>query len=211
MGELVADYTKSQGQILDWTTLDDTASDTPFTETTIQTKSDEIEVNLHIVVAHQDTNDAGTAPVTVSVLGRAGSDNEAWRLLAEFQAEAGQATAETLAANSGSGQANPERIEVADTTDWDTGEAEWLFLKDSGTLADSCLVLIKGWSDNDYYINAWDLVNAYDNADILYDKVSQFTVRVPAGVQYFNVTFHNSDGDATYAVRVDYTEVTDLV
>ncbi len=206
----MADYTKAQGQILDWTTLDDTASNNPFAETGIQTKASEMEVNINIVVAHQDANDAGTAPATVSVLARAGADAEAWRLLAEFQAEAGQATAETLNAASGAGQGNPERLEVADTTDWDTGLPQWLFLKDTGTLVNSCLCLVEGWSDNDYYINAWELVNAYDNADILYDKVSQFTVRIPAGVQYFNVTFHNSDGDATYAVRVDYTEVTDL-
>lgn len=207
----MADYTKGQGQILDWTLLDDLLSDNPFAETGIQTKSDEIKVSLHIVVAHKDANGAGTAGVVVSVLGRAAADAEGWRKLLEVTAEAGQATAEALNANSGAGQANPERIEVADTTDWDTGEPEWLFLLDSGTLINSCLCLIEGWVDNDYYINAWNLVNAYDNADLLYDKVSQFTITIPEDIQYFNVTFHNPDGDATYAVRVDYSEVTDIV
>jgi len=207
----MADLTKNQGQILDWTLLDDTGSDNPFAETGIQTKSDELKVGLNITVAHKDTNDAANAPVTISILARVGTDNEAWRKLFELTAEAGQATGVTLAAASGQGQANPERLEVASTADWDTGEPEWLFLLDSGTLVDSCLCFIEGWIDNDYYINAWDLVRAYDNADILHNKVSQFKITIPEEYQYFNVVFHNSHGTATYAVRVDYASVTEIV
>jgi hypothetical protein len=208
-GDLLAvDYTKDEGQVLDWTLLDDTGSDDPFAETTIQTISSQLEYVLNVVVCHNDTNDAGSNYVRIVVVVRAGSDNEAWRLHESIAVSGGQATSETLAANSGASQGNPERLEVADTTDFDTGGAEWLFLKDTGPLADSALVFIRGWSDNDYYINAWDLVRDYDNADILFNGVSQFKVRLPAGSQYFNVMFNNSDGDATYAVRVDYTAVT---
>lgn len=203
----MADFTKSEGQILDWTLLDDTATDNPFAETTIQTKVSEMVIDLFIVVAHRDANDAATSFVTVRVVGRTGADAEAWREIVSFQSGGKQAVAEALNAASGASQVNPERLEVADTTDWDTGEGEWLFLLDSGNLVDSCLCLIRGWADNDYYINAWDLVRDYDNADILHDKVSQHRVRIPAGIRYFNVTFHNAHGTATYAVRVDYAEV----
>lgn len=203
----MADFTKSQGQILDWTLLDDTGSNNPFAQATMQTKSTELEVELHIVVAHQDTNDATTNYVTVSVIGRAGGDAEGWREIVSVQSGGGQAIAETLAAASGASQGSPERLEVADTTDWDTGAAQWLFLLDSGTLVDSCLCLIEGWVDADYYINSWDIVRDYDNADILHDGVSQHRVRVPAGIQYFDILFHNADATATYAVRVDYSEV----
>lgn len=204
------DFTKSQGQILDWTLLDDTGSDNPFAESTIQTFADDVELTLNIVVAHADANDAAGNVVTVSVLVRAGSDNEAWRLVYENPAGGSQATAETLAANSGVSEANPERMEVADTTDFDTGASEWLFLRDTTTLVDSALVLVEGWADADYYINAWDLVRDYDSADILHNGVSHLNVPIPSGAQFFNVTFHNSDDDATYAVRVDYTTVTDI-
>jgi hypothetical protein len=205
-------FTKTQAEALDWTQLQDTVSDNPFAETTIQTFASHVEVVLNIVVAHLDTNDASTNDVTVSVLIRASDDgateDEGWRLFTAFAAGAGQATTEALNANSGVSQGNPERIEVASTADFDTGTAEWLFLKDAGTLANSALVLVEGWADNDYYINAWDLERDYDNADALYNLVDQIPVRIPAGAQFINVTFHNSDDDANYAVRVDYTAVT---
>lgn len=206
-----ADFTKTQGELLDWTVLDDTLSDNPFAESTIQTFPDELEVILHIVVAHTDTNDASANFVTISVIGRVGADNEGWRQLALVQAGGGQATAETLNANSGSSEVGDEdQLHVADTTDFDTGTAQWLFLKDSGTLVNSALCLVKGWVDATHYLNAWDLVGAYDNADILYDAVSVVQVRLSASIQFANITFHNSDSAANYAVRVDYTAATDI-
>lgn len=207
----MADYTKSQGEILDWTLLDDFATDNPWVQAGLQTKDSEMVVDLFITVAHNDTVDAASSPVIVRVITRAGADNEAWREIIPFQSGMGQATDEALNANSGAGEANPERLEVASTADWDDADGGiWLFLKDTTVLVDSCLCLIAGWNDNDYYINAWDLVRAYDNADILYDGVSQHVVRLPEGVQYFDVTFYNTHGTATYAVRVDYAEVTDI-
>ena len=204
----MANYTKSEGQVLDWTLLDDFASNAPFVETTIPTKSNEIAHLLHVVVAHNDIIDAATSHVRIKVLTRAGADDEAWRTVNELQSGGGQATTESLNANSGVSEANPERIEVASTADWDDADCgETLFLLDAGTLADSCLVEIEGWADNDYYICAWDLERDYDNADSLFDGVSQHTIVIPASAQYYNVMFWNTHGTATYAVRVDYTEV----
>ena len=207
----MAVYTKDEGQLLDWTELPDTVTDIPsYVAMGLVTKADELEENIVITVAHKDTNDAASNFVTVRVLGRMGADDEAWREIVALQAGGGQATSEALNANSGASQANPERIEVASTADWDTGLGEWLFLLDANVLVDSALVLVAGWSDNDYYINSWDLVRDYDAADSLFDGVDQFPVRVPAGYQYFKVVFYNSDNDATYAVRVDYAEVDSL-
>jgi len=209
----VADFTKAQRELLDWTLLDDIGTDNPFATTGEETlTAGSIENVLHIVVAHRDANDAASAYVTVVVSVQSGpSDNdEDWREHVSFRTGGGQATAETLNANSGVSQANPERLEVADTTDWDTGLGETLFLLDSGTLLDSCLCKIAGWSDNDYYINAWDLERDYDNADILYDTVKEHAIQLPGGTEKCRVDFFNSDGDATYAVRVDVTEVTDI-
>jgi hypothetical protein len=200
----MSDFTKSAGtSILDWTELDDTASDTPYAGTGVQTCPDDIEIVLDIVVAHKDTNDGSTNYVTVNVWRRVGTTDEDWQLFTTFQTGGGQATAETLNANSGSGVGGDEsEIHVADTTDWDTGNGETLFLLDSGTLANSCLVTIKGWSDNAHYNADHDLVNAYDNADILHDGVSQHSVLLPASTVAYKV--------ATYAVRVRESKVTDI-
>ncbi|MCK5615554.1 hypothetical protein KAR91_77535 [Candidatus Pacearchaeota archaeon] len=204
----MADFTKSQGQVLDWTVLDGFTSDIPFVETSMQTKSDEIAHLLNIVVAHNDIIDTATSHVIIKVLVRAGADDEAWRTIVELQSGGGQAVTESLNANSGASEANPERIEVASTADWDDADCgKTLFLLDAGTLADSCLVEIKGWADNDYYICAWDLERDYDNADSLFDGVSQHTILIPASAQYYNVMLWDTHGTGTYAVRVDYTEV----
>lgn len=209
----MADFTVAQGQFLDWTLLDDTATDSPSVDSgDLTIPAGALETTLHIVVAHQDTNDASTSYVYVSVYVQAGgNDNdEDWREVCTLQAGGGQATTEALDDNSGSGQANPERIKVGATTDWDTGEGEDLFLLDAGTLADSCLVKIVGWSDADYYICAWELENAYDSSDALFDRVDFLNVPLPRGAEKALVIFTNSHGTATYAVRVDYTCVTDI-
>lgn len=200
-------FTKDEGEILDWTLLDDTVSDSPFVETTIQTFATELDVFVVVTVAHADTNDAADNDVFINLAIRMGSDNKGWRRVGFSRAGGGQAGSQILAAASGVSEANPERIEVADTTDFDTGSGEFIFLKDVNVLSNSTLVLVKGWSDNDYYINAWSLAGDYDNADLLINGVWQSVFRIPAGAQFFNITFHNSDNDATYAVRADFVEV----
>jgi hypothetical protein len=208
----MADFTQGQGQILDWTLLDDTASDNPSATTGEKTDlATNINNELRITVAHADANDAASNFVSVVVSTKSGSNNEAWRENAPLSAGGGQALTEALNAASGASEVNPERLQVADTTDWDDGAAHWLFLKDNGTLVDSALVLVGGgWSDNDYYINQWDLIRDYDASDALFDGVDIIKVTLPAGTAAFRVDFFNADGDATYAVRVDYESATDI-
>ena len=207
----MADFTQAQDEILDWTLLDDTGSDSPFATTgQVTSLATYINSELRIVVAHNDTNDAAANFVSVVVSARAQSTGEGWREIFAGSAGGGQATTEALDANSGASEVNPERIKVAGTGDWDDGAANWLFLKDNGTLVDSALVLIAGWSDADYYINSWELVRDYDAADALFDGVDFINVTLPAGTAAFRVDFFNADGDATYAVRVDYEAATDI-
>jgi hypothetical protein len=206
---LASDYTKSSGAvILDWTLLDDTDSNAPFTTTGAVTCADDMQVMLHIDVAHLDANTPGT--VTVAIWVRAGATDESWHRLDSYTCGTTLAVKEDLAAVSGNGQANEERIEVADTSDWDTGDEEVLFLYDTGSLTNSCLVVVSGWADDDYYVVDHDLINGYDTADDLLDDVNMTTVLLPAGVCAYKVNFHNNDADATYGVRVEETKVTDL-
>jgi hypothetical protein len=204
-----SDYTKSAGAVkLDWTLLDDTDSDAPFTTTGAVTCADDMQVMLHIDVAHLDANTPGT--VTVAIWVRAGATDESWHRLDSYTCGTTTATKEDLATVSGNGQANEDRIEVADTSDWDTGDEEVLFLYDTGSLTNSCLVVVSGWADDDYYVVDHDLINGYDTADDLLDDVNMTTVLLPAGVCAYKVNFHNNDEDATYGVRVEETKVTDL-
>jgi hypothetical protein len=206
----MADYTKTQGQLMDWTTLDDTGG-VPSLESPAldsgEALDSSIEAHFHIDVCHQDANDASTNNVEVVVWGKSGTTDEDWHEIARLAATGGTANGQILAAASGSGQANADRIEVAATANFqDPGDV--YFLKDAGVLANSCIVLNKDYVSNDYVEAMDDLANAYDTADYLYDIVDQFTITLPSSLQAARVTFHNPDGDATYACRIRYTLVT---
>lgn len=205
----MANLAKDKGQILDWTALPDSVSDEPSTETPVITKTTQIEVDLHITVAHMDTNDAAANFVTVSVMKKLGGATEDWRLHHSQEAGGGQATTEALDAESASGQ---KQIKVGATTDWDTGLGERLLLYNVGDDTTSEVVTIDGWADADFYIANENLANTHDagDGDALYDGVDEITVRLPASVETAKVMFHNSDNDANYLVRVDYSEVTGI-
>jgi len=204
----MADYTKSQGQSLDWTLLDDYASDEPTVDTGVLAFADNVEVTLHLVVAHIDVVDAAASSVIIRVFVRAGGDAEGWREWVSFQSGGGQATSEGL-----DDTTSGATIPVDATTDWDDADCQGktLFLKDVGTLVDSCLVQLKGWTDGVSYTAMDNMVNTYDNSDELYDGVKEHPVNIPAGAANVRVTFTNTHATATYAVRVDYTTVTDIV
>lgn len=208
---IAVDYKKSSGAVkLDWTLLDDTGSDTPFVDSGDVTTTNDIQVELHIDVAHRDTN-AVTAPgVTVSIWTRAGATDESWHLFTKYTCCTATSVTVALNATSGSGESNEALIQVASTADWDTGELEVLFLDDNDAIANGAVVVIKGWSDNDHYTATHNLINTYASGDDLFDDVSQQVIILPAGTIAYKVYFHNADADATYAVRVEETKVTDI-
>lgn len=203
----MADATVTVGQLLDWTTLDDTISDTPGLDSgTLDLGDGVTDATIYVTVCHKDTNAAATNIVTVKIFVRpGGTADEDWRLLTLCSAGGGTAVKEDIVAQSASGQSH---IEVADTTDWDTGLGERLFILDA-TLANSELVTIIGWIDIDYYLAADNLVNTHENTADLLDGVNEIPVAIPDGCRYCKVVFANSDDDANYAVRIDYSAVTD--
>lgn len=203
----MADYTKTRTQKLDWTLLDDTTSNAPSVDSGAINIPDAIGCKLHVVVAHADTNDGSTNEVFIKVMTKKGSAGEDWAVFAESRAGSGQATKEDLDAQSASGQT---QIKVADTTDWDTGELERLFILDA-TPINSEVVTIMGWADNDYYIADENLTNTHETTADLLDGVDERTFFVPPEYQDVKVLFGNTDGDATYYVRVDYQLITELV
>lgn len=206
----MADFTKTQGTFLDWTALGDTVTDLPFVDSgTLTIPAGALSTTLHITVAHTDINAAATNYVYVKVYVRTGANDEDWRLSASLQAGGGTAVLEPVADTSGAGEANPERLQVADTTDWDTGAQERIFVMDT-TLANSEVVTIVGWADNDYYVCADGMTLAHANTADALSGVDGLNILLPDGADYCKVVFTNSDDDANYAVKIDYTSVTDI-
>lgn len=201
----MATSSKSQGALLDWTAL----AGSSLVETGVldsgEGLNDNISGNLHVVMCHKDTN-ANTGTPGFSVLVRVDGTDEGWRELVRLFADPTTATTEVLAANSGNGQVNPERIEVADTTGF-TELGKRIFLLDAGDITASCLVTISAVATNDYIQSMDDLVNAYDTSDSVFDIVDEWTVALPDGVDEAKVVFFNDDADSTFAVRVDYSFV----
>ena len=204
----MADFTKSKAELLDWTLLDDTATDSPKVETSALALDEELGAILTLVVAHADATDASTSMVHISVQYKVGSNDEDWREHVHLEAGGGQATKEDLDAESASGQT---QVKVGSTADWDTGECERLFILDTATPANSELVTVVGWSDNDYYTAADDLTNTHQNTADLLNGVDEIPVRIPKEYDSVKVIFTNSHGTAQYYVRVDYNVITEIV
>src|SRR3990172_7231533 len=206
----MADFTKTQGQLMDWTLLDDTGA-VPSLESAALDSGEALDVALeailHIDMCHADANDASTNYAIAIIWIKAGTTDEDWHEFIRLQATGGIANSQQLAANSGSGQANPDRIEVASTTNFTVPGAKY-FLHDVGSLIASAIVVNFDFVTNDYIQCVDALVNAYDSADFVRSIVDQWSIILPSSVQAARVTFHNPDGDATYACRVQYTIIT---
>lgn len=202
----MAAFTKNEGQISDWQVIDDTASDAPSSQSAEINNDTELAMGVVVTVAHKDTNDAASAYVTLRLLAKLGSNDEDWRTIRTVQAGGGQAVTEALNAESASGQ---KEIQVAATTDWDTGLNERLLLYNVGVSINSEIVTIDFWDDADHYTVIENLTNTHDagDGDALYDGVDEIPITIPAWVKTAKIVAANSDGDATYLWRVDFGEV----
>ncbi len=204
----MADFTKAQGEILVWTLLDDTGSNAP-TATTGEKSVTEGALSwwLHIVVAHNDDTDAASSYVKVIVSAMAASaDNSKYRQIASLQAGRGQATSEGL-----DDVPSGTTIPVDATGDFDDADGGvWVLIKDVGTLANSELALLVGWADGVSYTAAFNVTGTFDAADEIRNGVDFIDVLLPEGTDKYRVDFYNTHGAATYAVKVDYTAVTDI-
>ncbi|MCK4788133.1 MAG: hypothetical protein KAV87_30600 [Desulfobacteraceae bacterium] len=197
-----ADYTTAKAVLMDWTLLDDTAG-TPWLETTELTTDTWMGCTLYVDVAHIDA-DAGTA-ATVKIWAKSGTTDECWHEKQELSVTMGAANAGDVDQICASAQAN---VYLAATANFD-GPGDVFFLRDVGTLADSCLCIIGKATTDDYTTCIDNLVNAYDASDTTWDIVDQWAVRLGPGY-IIKVTFDNTDSAANYACRVHYVAETDI-
>jgi len=207
---MAADLTKAQGELMDWTLLDDTGSATMFLESTEFDDGEGYDASVvsrfHITMVNVGAAaDAGSCGFKIFV--RVSDTDEGWR---EFANHTVTGTASNVGDLDDSAAAAQAVIPLTATTNFET-PGDVFFLKDEGTIADSCLVIFGGTYTNDVSITVIDdLVNAYDNADNLYDDVTQWNIILPGDCDEAKVLFYNGDADANYACRVDYSNTNDI-
>jgi hypothetical protein len=199
------DFTKTDAQINNWTAV---GADTSVESSAIA-NTDNLGKLVLIDAASTSTN-AVTAgeELLVIVWIKSGATDEFWHVLTQFKHSGTTANTQALAAASGPSQANPDRVELASTTNFAAQGAVY-FLNDN-TLASSEIVCCLDVATNDYMQAIDALVRDHDTSDAMYDQVSQWVVRLPPECQAARVTFHNRDDDATYAVRVRTAEISEI-
>lgn len=202
---MAADVDKSQGQLYDWTLLDDTGG-TPYLETGVHTYTDTFSSVLHVTMVNIGA--AGTAGAQgFKVFVRYSGTDEGWGEFINLGMGAAASNVGDLDDAAAGAQAV---IPLTSTTNFET-PGDVFFLHDAGTIADSALVIFGGVYTNDVSITVIDnLVNAYDASDNLYDNVVQWPILLPNGCDEAKVLFYNGDADANYACRVDYANEDDV-
>lgn len=202
-----ADITKSQGELYDWTLLDDVAGG-PTLETGTHTYTDTLSSVLNVVMVNIGAvADAGSVGFKVFI--RYGATEADWRLWIDLKADVAVAVTIDVDAQAASGQAV---IPLSSTTNFDEPAriGDTFFLRDA-TLANSELVIWGGTFDNDVSITVIDnLVTTHENTADIYQVVSQWNIRLPNGNDEAKVLFYNRDADANYACRVDYANEDDI-
>ncbi len=202
---MAVDVDKSQGELYDWTLLDDTGG-TPYLETGTHTYTDTFSSVLHVTMVNIGA--AGTANAQgFKIFVRFSGTEEGWREFIDLKMSATASDVGDMDDTAASGQAV---IPLASTTNYET-PGDVFFLHDAGTIADSALVIFGGVYTNDVSVTVIDnLVNAYDAADNLYNVIGQWFVILPNGGDEAKVLFYNGDADANYACRVDYINEDDV-
>lgn len=202
------DVTKSQGQLYNWTLLDDVGG-TPYLETGVHTYTDTLSSTFNVAMVNIGAAaDAGSVGFKIFV--RYGAAEDGWREWIDYRADVDVAVTVALDLEAASGQAV---IAVAATAGFDavTQIGDTYFLKDA-TLANSELVIWGGvHADADTLTVIDNLVRTHATAtSSMYAVVSQWNIRLPNGNDEAKVVFYNQDADANYACRIDYANEDDI-
>lgn len=202
------DVTKSQGQLYDWTLLDDIGG-TPYLETGVHTYTDTLSSVLNIAMVNIGAAaDAGSIGFKIFV--RYGAADDGWREWIDLKADVAVAVTTVLDAESAAAQAV---INVTATAGFDdpTQIGDTYFIKNA-TLANSELVIWGGVHADAATLTVIDnLVTTHAvTSSSLYAVVSQWNIRLPNGNDEAKVLFYNQDADANYACRVDYANEDDI-
>lgn len=201
------DATKSAGSLLDWTEMANATTVESGELDSGEGLNASIQAVLHIDMCASTATAATVGSGGFVVFIKAGTTDEDWQEFVRCTATGGTANVGDLDDAAASAQAV---IPLTSTTNFET-PGDVYFLQDETTIADSCLVIHSGTYNDDVSITVIDnLVNAYDNADNLYDLVDQWSIRLPSATAAAKVLFYNTDADSDYACRVRYSLLTDM-
>ena len=205
-----ADVTKAQGELLDWTLLDDVGASPAMTvETGTHTYTDTLSSTLNVAMVNIGAvADAGSVGFKIFV--RYGAADDVWREFIDLKADVAVAVSTVLDAESAAAQAV---VNVTATAGFDAvGQIGDTYFIKNATLANSELVIWGGVHADAATLTVIDnLVTTHAvTTSSLYAVVSQWNIRLPNGNDEAKILFYNQDADANYAVRADYANETDI-
>jgi hypothetical protein len=165
---------------------------------------------IAIDIASTSTN-AVTAgqELLITIWAKSGADDDMWHVYRQYKHSGATAATQVLAAASGPEQANPDRVELADTSNFDDHGSVY-FLQDADAIGESEIVCCLDVAANDYMQAIDALVRDHDTDDAMFNIVSQTPVRLNDDFTTYRVTAHTQDDNATYAIRVRSGERSDL-
>lgn len=207
---LALDATKSQGQLYDWTLLDDVgATPAMHLETGVHTYTDAISSTLNVVMVNIGAV-ADASSVGFKVFVRYGAADDAWREFIDLTADVAVGVSTTLDLEAAAAQAV---LAVAATAGHDAvGQIGDTYFVQNATLANSEMVIWGGvHADADTLTVIDNLVATHAvTTTKVWAVVKQWNIRLPEGSDEAKVLFYNQDADANYACRVDYANVDDI-
>lgn len=197
-------------ELMNWTLLDDNASGAPYLDSGQVDISSDILCTLHISMAACNTLAISASP-TVKVWASSGSTADDWNLITELAYGTTASGKIDLSKGVNSGEYS---CAIGDTSGAETwGQTVFLL---HGTMANSMVNVLRDWSNDGpmFFLNP-ATTDFTTTADLLCPTggtlpgVVQWNVEVPESMWAAKVSFHNPDGDANFACRVQYTKVTD--
>lgn len=196
----MSDFTKTGSQIDEWAVV--TAA--TMREGAATAIADDMAVMLEITVAKNEAvAHDGHCEVIVETSGNTSGDED-WTELCLFEIDAETATKTDVDQNSSS-----TTLYVTSTTNMET-TGDLLFVHDTNAIADSEIVRVNGYSNDDYITLLDALTNAKDTDDDVYTGVNQWIVSVPAEARRVRVLVNNKDADCNVVSRTRIAKVTDI-
>lgn len=164
---------------------------------------------LHIDVALTSETAHTGSKIEVQVSSNTSGDED-WSTLTEFIGPTGTANSENP---SGAEAAGQTVIEVASTTGlYDDDETRWIFIEDTGTVADSEMCLLVSHVANTSITIQDGLTNAKDTSDVIFDIADTYCIDIPIWAYRVRVIYDNtydSDG-ATIHTKCRISKVTGI-
>ena len=201
---------RTVAEVMNWTLLNDTASATPWLETSQIDISADVICIVHIDMAQCNTEAIGTEAKFI-VWGSSGSTDDDWHKIVSL----GYGTTASNKIDFSKGVTSGEiSVGIGDTTGIAT-QGKSVFIYDTSTLGNSQLNTLVDFSANVALFLLDGASRDYSTEDDILcptattgNGVSQWNVEIPE-FWAAKVTFHNTDADANYACRVQRPFVTD--